>query len=228
MAFLDAHGNSIAAPKPGPAPAAAAQLIDVNQLKTAFGNPKADMPIFYGDASMDNVSAKFLLDRIRIASTMCGWTDETTAGNFKLALRGLAIDWLNHTRDTVDVHISKWTNTEPEFITYFNVKTQTVDNIWDFSKLTHEGKDSPAKLMLEVSKLINNVGSTAAPLLIPDQANYTKEDVTQLVVESSKHFKIICSQNTKSTYSQEAQLIFRKQITTLLLYGKGSTQKESH
>ena len=43
--------------------------------------------------------------------------------------------------------------------------------------------------MLEVSKLINNVGSTAAPFLIPDQANYTKDDVTRLVVESSKHLK---------------------------------------
>ena len=138
---------------------------------------------------MDNVSAKFLLDRIRIACTTYRWTDETTAGNFKFTLRGLAIDWINHTRDTLDVDISKWTNIEPEFITYFNNKTQTVDNIWDFSKLTHEGKDSPAKLMLEVSKLINSVGLTAAPFLTPDQTNYTKDDVTRLVVVSSKHLK---------------------------------------
>ena len=73
MALLDAHGNPIAAHNPGPAPAAAAQaqLIDVNQLKTAFGNPKADIPIFYGDASLDNVSAKFLLERFRIARSTC-------------------------------------------------------------------------------------------------------------------------------------------------------------
>ena len=45
------------------------------------------------------------------------------------------------------------------------------------------------KLMLEVSKLIHNVGSTAAPFMIPDQANYTKDDVTRLGVESSKHLK---------------------------------------
>ena len=191
MALLDAHGNPIAAPNPGPAPAAAAQaqLIDVNQLKTAFGNPKADIPIFYGDASLDNVSAKFLLERIRIARTTYGWSDETTAGNFKLALRGLAIDWLNHTKDTLDVDVSKWTNIEPEFITYFNIKTQTVDNVWDFSKVAHEGKDTPAKLMIEVSKLINNVASTAAPFLIPDQDNYTKDEVTRLVVESNKLLK---------------------------------------
>ena len=147
MALVGADGNPVAAP---------AQLIDVNQLKTAFGNPKADIPIFYGDAALDNVSAKFLLERIRIAKTTYGWSDETTAGNFKLALRGLAIDWLNHTKDTLDVDISKWTNIEPEFIAYFNIKTQTVDNVWDFSKVTHEGKDTPAKLMIEVSKFINN------------------------------------------------------------------------
>ena len=66
---------------------------------------------------------------------------------------------------------------------------QTVDKVWDFSKLTNQGKDSLAKLMLEVSKLINNGGSTAAPFLIPDQASYTKDNVTRLVVESSKHLK---------------------------------------
>ena len=74
MALLGPHGNPIAAPNPGPAPAAVAQLIDVNQLKTAFGNPKADIPIFYGGASLDNVSAKFLSERIRIAHTTYGWS----------------------------------------------------------------------------------------------------------------------------------------------------------
>ena len=80
---------------------------------------------------------------------------------------------------TQDVDILKWTNIEPEFIACFNIKTQAVDNVWDFSKVAHEGKDTPAKLMIEVSKLINNVASTAAPFLIPDQANYTKDDVTK-------------------------------------------------
>ena len=61
-----------------------------------------------------------------------------SAENFKLALRGKAIDWFNHTRDTLDVNISTWTNIEPEFITHFNVKTSPIDNVWDFSKLKHE------------------------------------------------------------------------------------------
>ena len=37
MALVGADGNAIVGPNPAPAPAAAAQLIDVNQLKTAFG-----------------------------------------------------------------------------------------------------------------------------------------------------------------------------------------------
>ena len=54
MALVGADGNPIAAPNPGPAPPAAAQpLIDVNQLRTAFGTPRADIPIFYGDSSLD-------------------------------------------------------------------------------------------------------------------------------------------------------------------------------
>ena len=39
IALVNAHGNPIAAPNPGPAPTAAAQLIDVNQLKTAIQKP---------------------------------------------------------------------------------------------------------------------------------------------------------------------------------------------
>ena len=190
MALVGADGNPIAAPNPGPAPAAAAQpLIDVNQLRTAFGTPRADIPIFYGDSSLDNVSAKFLFDRIKIARTTYGWTDQTTAGNFRLALRGPAIDWLNFIKDTLGVNIANWSDIEPEFIAYYNITVQTVDNVWDMSKLKHEGRDTPAKLMLEVSKLINNVGATAAPFLIPDQAAYTKDEVTRLVSESTKQLK---------------------------------------
>ena len=43
--------------------------------------------------------------------------------------------------------------------------------------------------MLEASKLINNVGATAAPFQVPDQDNYTKDEVTRLVSDSSKHLK---------------------------------------
>ena len=102
---MDEHVNPIVAPK-----AAAGQpLIDVNQLRTAIRRPRADIHLFYGNSAVDNVSAKFLLNRIRIAHTTMttyGWSDQTTAGNFRLALRGEAIDWLNHTRDTLGVNIS--------------------------------------------------------------------------------------------------------------------------
>ena len=84
-----------------------------------------------------------------------------------------------------------------------------MDNLWDFSKLTHEGKDSPAKLMLEVSKLINNVCSTAAPFLIPNQANYTKDDITRLVVESSKHLKNILM---KTVYINKLQPEYKEYV----------------
>ena len=160
---MDAQGNPIVALP------AAAPLIDVNQLRTAIGTPRADIPIFYGDSTMDNVSAQFLLDKIRIACTTYGWSYQTTEGNFRLALRGAEIDWLNHIRDSLGVNISTWTAIEPEFITHYNIKIQTVDNVQDMSKLKHEGRDTPAKLMLQVSKLINNVGATAAPFQIPDQ-----------------------------------------------------------
>ena len=146
MALVDTHRSPIATPAPTPAlPAATGQpLINVNQLRTAFSNPKADITCFYGFSTFDKVSAKFLLERIRIAHTIYGWTDITTAGNFRLVLRGKAILWLNYSRDTLEIDIFTWTNIEPEFIKHFNVKTSTVDNVWDFSKLKHEDQETPA------------------------------------------------------------------------------------
>ena len=111
---MDKHSNLIIVQAHAPAqPAARQPLIDINQLRKAFSNPKADILLFYGDSIMDYVSAKFLLDRIKMAPTTYGWTDETTAGNFKLALRGKAIDWLNHTRDMLYINISTSTKIEP-------------------------------------------------------------------------------------------------------------------
>ena len=75
MALLDAHGNPIiATPIPVPAQAAAVgqPLIDINQLRMAFSNPKADIPLFYRNATMDNVNAKFLFNRVKIALTTYG------------------------------------------------------------------------------------------------------------------------------------------------------------
>ena len=70
-------------------------------------------------------STIFSLDRIRIALTTYGWSDQTTAGNIKLALEGKAINRLNPTRDPLD--ISTRTNIKPEFIEHFNIKTNTVN-----------------------------------------------------------------------------------------------------
>ena len=69
---------------------------------------------------------------------------KTRAGNFKLVLTGKAIDWLNHTRDILGDNISTCTNIEPKFILYFNVKMNTVNNVWDFSKSKHKDKNAPA------------------------------------------------------------------------------------
>ena len=51
---------------------------------------------------------------------------------------------------------------------------------------------TPADLMLEVSKLINNVGSIATPFTIPVEAAYTNHEVTKLVIDSNKSLKTTC------------------------------------
>ena len=146
--------------------AAAANNQMVNQLETIFSNPKADIPVFYGDISKDSVTAKFMYDRNIIAQATYRWSKAATTGNFKLALRGKAIDWLNYIKDTERVNISLWSTIEPHFKSHYDIQVQTVDNVWDFSKLKHKERDNPANLKLEFSKLINNVSSTAPDFII--------------------------------------------------------------
>jgi hypothetical protein len=101
-----------------------------------------------------------MYDSIIIAQTTYRWSDAATAGNFKLALGGKAIDWLNYIKDTERVNITLWSTIEPHFKSHYDIQVQTVDNVWDFSKLKHKEQDDPADLKLEVSKLINNVIQT--------------------------------------------------------------------
>jgi hypothetical protein len=62
-------------------------LVSVKELETLFSNSKADIPIFYGEQIIDNVKAKFMCDQIKTVQTTYHWSEEATAGNFKLALR---------------------------------------------------------------------------------------------------------------------------------------------
>ncbi len=43
--------------------------------------------------------AKFMFDRIKITQIIYHWSDAATTRNFKLALRGRAIDLLNYMKD---------------------------------------------------------------------------------------------------------------------------------
>ena len=61
MALLDTHGHPIidvTVHLPTQAAVAGQPLINVNQLKMAFSNPKADIPLFYGNYAMDSLSPK--------------------------------------------------------------------------------------------------------------------------------------------------------------------------
>ena len=171
------------------AAAAAANNQMVNQLETIFSNPKADIPVFYGDKTKDSVTAKFMYDRIMIAQATYRWSDAATAGNFKLALRGKAIDWLNFIKDTERVDITLWTTIEPHFKSHYDIQVQTVDNVWDLSKLKHEERDDPADLKLEVSKLINNVSSTAPDFVIEIKAAFTFEEVQTITRNATQNLK---------------------------------------
>jgi hypothetical protein len=77
--------------------------MNVNDLKTLFSNPKAYIPIFFEDHTKDSITAKFMFDCINTAQATYHWSDAATAGNFKLALRGKAMNWPNYIKDTEQI-----------------------------------------------------------------------------------------------------------------------------
>jgi hypothetical protein len=183
------NGGQNAQPIQRVAAAAAANNQMVNQLETIFSNSKADIPVFYGDKTKDSVTAKFMYDRIIIAQATYRWSDAATAGNFKLAPRGKAINWLNYIKDSERVNVTLWSTIEPHFKTNYDIQVQTVDNVWDFSKLKHEECDDPAHLKLEVSKLINNVSSTAPDFIIEIKEAFTFEEVQVITRNATQNLK---------------------------------------
>jgi hypothetical protein len=64
-----------------------------------------------------------------------------------------------------------------------------VDNVWDFSKLKHEDRDDPADLKLEVSKLINNVSSTAPDFIFKIKEQFTFEEVQIITRNATQNLK---------------------------------------
>jgi hypothetical protein len=130
-----------------------------------------------------------VVNRIKRAQATYHWFYAVTTGNFKLALRGNAIYWLNYIKDTEQIDILLWSRIEPQFKLHFDIQIQTTNNMWDFSKLKHKERDDPADLKLKVSKLINNDSSTAPDFGLEIKEAYTFAEVQQITLEATRNLK---------------------------------------
>jgi hypothetical protein len=74
------------------------------------------------------------------------------------------------------------------FKIHFDIQIQMVDNIWYFLKRRYKEGDYPAYLKLEVSKLINNVSSTA-PEYCFEVKEYTFVEVQHITQETTQNQK---------------------------------------
>ncbi len=66
---------------------------------------------------------------------------------------------------------------DPHFKSHNDIQIQTVDKVCDFSKIKQKECDDSANLKLEVSKLINNVISTAPKYQFQIKDAYTFGEV---------------------------------------------------
>jgi hypothetical protein len=57
------------------AQAANPNVMNVNELKALFSNPKANIPIFYGGHTNDSITVKFMFYGIKIAQASYNWSE---------------------------------------------------------------------------------------------------------------------------------------------------------
>jgi hypothetical protein len=82
------------------------QMVNANEFKTIFSNPKADIPVYFEKITEDSLRTKCMYDQILFAQTTYQLSDAATVGNFKLALSECVIDWLNYIKDTENVEVT--------------------------------------------------------------------------------------------------------------------------
>jgi hypothetical protein len=80
-----------------------------------------------------------------------------------------------------------------------------VNNIWDFSKLKHKEPGDPANLKLEVSKLINNVCSTAPIYNLEIKAAYTYQEVQLMITKATLNLKTHLINKLALSYKEYVQ-----------------------
>jgi hypothetical protein len=91
------------------------QRYECELIKNIALNPKGRHPNLLQGSPIDSTAAKFMFDRINIAQATYHWSNAATASNFKLALRGKAVYWLNNIKNTHQINISLWFRIEPQF-----------------------------------------------------------------------------------------------------------------
>ena len=101
-------------PQAGPAPAnpIPKNMVNVNEPKTIFLNPKVDVSHFLWRSNKRFHSSLIrVFYSIQIAQTNYHWSDTSIVGNFKLT-----IDCLNYTKESGRANVTLWSRIQPYYV----------------------------------------------------------------------------------------------------------------
>ena len=119
---------------PPPAPAAPAAAQDRTKRSK-------DIPLFYGQAGKDTISARLLIVRVNDTATIGNWAVDRKILEFKMCLRDRAVAWFEGLIEE-GLDVNDWDVIKAEFLETYEPKYSAKTTCANFTDLNQKSEES--------------------------------------------------------------------------------------
>ena len=148
-----------------------------------------ELPLFFGVASKDTISAKHFLDRVDHAARIADWNEARTIDNFYMLLRDRAIVWWEQLAYE-DVNVAVWNTIKEEFLAAYEPKYTAKTTCTNFSDLVQRMGEGAHDYYLRVcetfARMIDAKPATMADVRTAVGAAAAAADRTEIKAEGIK------------------------------------------
>ena len=183
----------------------------------------AKLPIFYGQANKDSVTAAYIIQRIQDLTATNHWSPEDAYHHFSLALQGSAQEWLRTVQQQGEASEKTWTFIEPLFRKEFSTDeddTALLDQLSHLQKRPNEKVRDYASRINRIIELLqrSNVETPPVPAAANPNGHYSQAEVLAYgEKQKAKLFKFFALQLFKVGLPTEVRKVIHQQKPTTML-----------
>lgn len=115
-----------------------------------------DIPLFYGVASKDTITAAQLIKRVDRAARVAGWNDDVKVDQFYLSLREEAISWHNGLERRPGFDVNDWDAVSKEFLNAYATKYTALSICTTMQSLTQKSDETVQSYFNRVDTIFDN------------------------------------------------------------------------